>query len=274
MMAGGLTLWHHDSSEEGTLAVPESLKSRLQSGEKAIGCWLSLFDSQAAEIVAEVGYDCVVIDMEHGAGGYLDAIPLLQAIRACGCTGLARVEANDPVPIKRALDIGVAGLVIPSIHSAQEARAAVSACRYPPEGIRGNAAGGIRGARYGLDAQAYQERINEELLVILQIESREGLEAVEEIAAVPGCDMLFIGPSDLSSTMEHRGDPGHPEVVEAIGRIERAAKAAGKLLGSILQRGRDASGMAKDGYDLIVPDSDVTLLRRAGLETVERFRAG
>jgi 2-keto-3-deoxy-L-rhamnonate aldolase RhmA len=86
--------------------------------------------------------------------------------------------------------------------------------------------------------------------------------------------MLFIGPSDLSSTMGHRGDPGHPEVVEAIGRIERAAKAAGKLLGSILQRGRDASGMAKDGYDLIVPDSDVTLLRRAGLETVERFRAG
>lgn len=254
--------------------MAHSLKSRLQSGESAIGCWLALYNSLAAEIVAEVGYDCVIVDMEHGAGGYLDAIPLLQAIKASGCAGLARVEANEPVTIKRALDIGVAGLVIPSIHSAEEARAAVSACRYPPEGIRGNASGFIRGARYGLDAKDYQERTNEELFVILQIESREGLEAAEEIAAVPGCDMLFIGPTDLSTTLGHRGNPGHPEVSAAIGRIEAAAKGAGKLLGTILQPGRDAVSLAKAGYHLIVPDSDITLLRQGGLSTVETFKAG
>jgi 2-keto-3-deoxy-L-rhamnonate aldolase RhmA len=254
--------------------VTESFKQRLQSGEKAVGCWLSLFNSQAAEIVAEVGYDCVVIDLEHGAGGCLDALPLLQAIRFSHCAGLARVEDNHPVPIKKVLDIGVAGIMIPSIHSAAEARAAVSACRYPPEGIRGNAAGGVRAARYGLDAERYQAEANEDLLVILQIESPQGLTAVEEIAAVPGCDMLFVGPSDLSTTMGHRGNPGHPEVAAAIARIETAAKQAGKLLGSILQPGRDALALAAAGYDLIVPNSDVTLLRGAGLACVTQFKAG
>ena len=247
-------------------------KKRLKGGEKAIGCWLGLFNSLAAEIVALVGYDCVVVDMEHGAGGYLDAVPLLQAIKGTGCVPLARVPSNDPVAIKRTLDLGVEGIIVPAVNSAEEARAAVAACRYPPEGIRGNAAGLVRAADYGLTAGDYQENANDELLIMLQIESAEGLAAVEDIAKVPGVDMLFIGPSDLSSSIGHHGDPGHAEVKAAISTIEEVSARCGCMIGSILLRGRDAPAMARDGYSLVVADADITLLRRAGHESVTAFR--
>jgi len=249
-----------------------TIKQRLKEGERAIGCWLGLFNPIAAEVVALSGYDCVVIDMEHGAGSYLDAIPLLQALKGTGCAPLARVPSNEPVSIKRMLDLGLEGIIIPNVSTVAEAEDALSSCRYPPQGVRGNAAGLVRASDYGLRSEEYQASANDDLLVILQIESAEGLANVEAIAKVPGVDMLFIGPSDLSSTIGHHGDPGHAEVAEAIARIERAAEAAGVFVGSILLRGRSAASMARDGYALVVADSDITLLRRGGCDSVAAFR--
>ena len=249
-----------------------TMKERLKDGQRTLGCWLGLFNPIAAEIVALSGYDCVVIDMEHGAGSYLEAIPLLQAIKGTSCAPLARVPSNEPVSIKKTLDLGVEGIIIPNVGSVAEAEEALRSCRYPPQGIRGNAAGLVRASDYGLRAEDYQKTANDDLLVILQIESAEGLENVEAIASLPGVDMLFIGPSDLSSTIGHHGDPGHAEVAEAIARIESAAASAGILVGSILLRGRSAAAMARDGYALVVADSDITLLRRGGCQSVETFR--
>ena len=211
--------------------MTETLKQRMVSGQPALGCWLTLVSPMAAEILAEVGY----------------------------------------VAIKRTLDLGVAGIMVPSVNSVEEARAAVAACRYPPEGIRGNAAGIVRASNYGMDAADYQKRINDELLVILQIESREAVEATAEIARVPGVDMLFLGPSDLAGSLGRTGDPGHPDVAAAVARYEAAGKAEGVMLGSILQRGRDAVSLARDGYQLVLADSDAGILRNCGLESVKRF---
>ena len=250
-----------------------TLKERLQSGQPAIGCWLHLFSNIAAEVMAQAGYDIAMIDMEHGHGDPMDAIALMQAIKGHDCTPMARVPANDPVVIKRTLDAGVKGVMIPAVNSAAEARAAVAACRYPPEGIRGVAPVIVRAADYGANWQAYARDANDSLLVICQIESGSAVEAVEEIAAVEGVDLLFIGPFDLSANLGFLGQPDHPEVREKIGHVERVAKAAGKLLGAIPTPGRGFEQLIEAGYDLVLLDTDTALLRDSSRASLGRARA-
>ena len=250
-----------------------ALKDRLGGAEPMLGCWLQLFSPIAAEIVAQAGYDCVMIDLEHGPGSVLDAVALMQAVQGRGCAPLLRVAANDPVEIKRVLDIGVAGVMIPVVDSQDEAAAAVAACRYPPEGIRGVAPIIVRAADYGADWRGYVERANRELLVICQIETGEAVGNVTEIAAVEGVDVLFIGPFDLSAALGHLGEPDHPEVLGAITDVERAAKAAGKRLAGIPTPGRTAEALFAAGYDLVLADFDVVLLRDAAHASLARLRA-
>ena len=176
------------------------LKRRLAAGGRALGCWLDMVSPLAAEIVALAGYDCVMIDHEHGPGSLMEAIGQIHAISGTSASPLMRVPWNDPVTIKRALDLGVEGLMIPAVSSAEEARAAVAACRYPPAGVRGAAYGAIRASRYGLDRDDYRERVNDNLLLICQIETLQGVEAIPDIARVPGVDVLFFGPYDLSGS--------------------------------------------------------------------------
>ena len=248
-------------------------KARLKEGHQAIGWWLELQSPIAAEVMAGAGYDCVLIDQEHGPGGILDAIHLMQAMAASPLAPLLRVSANDAAEIKRALDAGVHGVMIPVIESGAEAEAAVAACRYPPEGIRGMAAPIVRASGYGRRWRDYVKEANEQLLIMCQIESRAGIEAVEEIAEVPGVDMLFIGPFDLSANMGHMGEPDHPEVRAAIGRAEQAAREAGKLLGGIQTPERGVDQLAADGYALVLSDVDTVLLRDAAESSVARWRA-
>ena len=248
------------------------LKRELLAGRPAFGCWLELFSPLAAEIVAQAGYDCVMIDLEHGPGSLMDAIALFHAVQGAGAAPLLRVPANDPVALKRALDIGPAGVMIPAVNARAEAEAAVAACRYAPRGVRGMAAPVVRASRYGADWQTYVQNAHETLLVICQIESRAAVEAVEEIAAVQGVDMLFVGPFDLSANVGHLGEPDHPEVRELIAAVERAAKAAGKLLGAIPTPGRGVEDLLAAGYDLLLPDMDSLMLRDAARAALARWR--
>lgn len=249
-----------------------TFKSRLAHGQAAAGCWINLFNPMAAEMVAQAGYDFVMIDMEHGPGAFMDAIAVMQAINADACEPLLRVSANDPVLIKRALDAGATGLMVPAVNSRQEAEAAVAACRYPPAGVRGVAPTIVRASRYGAEWQDYAARANEDTLVICQIESETALEAAVDIAGVEGVDMLFIGPFDLSASMGFLGQPDHPEVRSRIETVEKIAKGAGRLLGGIPTGERSAKDLYEAGYDLVLAGSDLLLLREALYADAARLR--
>ncbi|MHC4984251.1 MAG: HpcH/HpaI aldolase family protein, partial [Planctomycetota bacterium] len=184
-----------------------------------------------------------------------------------------RVPANDPVWIKRALDTGIAGIMIPAVGGAAEAEAAVAACRYPPRGHRGMAPTIVRASGYGADWRGYVDKAAEELLVICQIETRQAVEEAAGIASVDGVDMLFLGPFDLSAALGQLGAPDHPEVRTRITEVEQAAKAAGKRLGGIPTPGRTAEALFAAGYDLVLADFDVVLLRDGAHASVARLRA-
>lgn len=249
-----------------------ALKSRLRSGSPAFGCWLEMASPVAAEIVAQAGYDCVMIDREHGPGSVMDAIASMHAVQGRGSTPLMRVPANDPVDIKRSLDAGVAGVMIPAVDSKADAEAAVAACRYPPRGRRGMAASMVRASDYGADWRDYVKRADEALLVICQIESGAAVQSAAEIAAVEGVDMLFIGPFDLSANLGYLGEPDHNSVRSAIASVEEAAKKAGCLLGAIPTPDRSVENLLAAGYDLILVDADTMLLRDGARQSVARLR--
>lgn len=250
-----------------------TLKVRLGSGPPAVGCWLQLFSPMAAEILAQAGYDCVMIDLEHGAGSLMDAVSLMHAVQGRNCAPLMRVPFNDPVWIKRALDTGITGIMIPAISSAAEAEAAVAACRYPPRGHRGMAPTIVRASGYGADWRGYVDKAADELLVICQVETSQAVQEAAQIAAVEGVDMLFLGPFDLSAALGRIGEPDHPEIRARIADVEQVAKANGKWLGGIPTPDRTAEALFADGYDLVLADFDVVLLRDEARASVARLRA-
>jgi len=249
-------------------------KKRLLGGERCFGCWLHLCSPIAAEVLALAGYDAMIIDHEHGSGDLVGAIQIMQAMSATPAAPILRVPWNDPVELKRALDTGPEAVMIPSVNSADEARAAVAACRYPPDGIRGAAYGLVRASDYGLAAQDYFETVQDRLLVICQIETVAAVDAIPEIAAVDGVDMLFIGPFDLSGNIGKLGRFDDAEVIALRERAEDAIKAAGKLLGGLAVPNLSIADMAARGYDFVTAASDITLMRDAALAQLTAMRGG
>lgn len=207
------------------------LRALLAQGRPTFGLWSMLPHPWSVEAMASCGFDWLVIDTEHTAVTLPEVLGLLQAAAAWPCLTAVRAGSLDVVEIKRLLDLGAQTLVIPNIQSAEEARAAVAATRYPPAGIRG-AAGLTRAGRFGLTAD-YVAGANDRIGLILQVETAEALAQVEAIAAVPGVDLLFIGPADLAASMGLPGQPGHPEVrravLDGIARIAAAGVAPGVL---------------------------------------------
>jgi 4-hydroxy-2-oxoheptanedioate aldolase len=252
---------------------PNALKQRLAAGKKALGCWLHLNSPIAAEMLALCGYDFLLIDNEHGPASLSDSVALLQAMAGSPTTSMMRVPWNDAVYLKRALDIGVESVMIPAIETREQAEHAVRACRYPPRGFRGSAYQIVRGASYGIGAPDYRETAHDNLLVILQIESRRAVDNVEAIAAVDGVDMLLIGPNDLAGSVGKLGRIEDPEVMALVARTEAAAKAAGRKLGSIAFAGRTPQQMFDHGYDLIVASTDMLFIREGALAEVKAHRA-
>jgi len=250
-----------------------ALKRRLRKGKKAFGIFLELGHPPIAEIAAASGYDCVLIDREHGLGDLASAVPEMASAQAHGATALLRVSSNEPVTIKLALDAGTEGIMIPAILDGAAARRAAEACRYPPRGIRGFAASVVRASSFGVHNDAYLRGVEDELLVIGQIETRSGVGAAEAIAATEGIDMIFVGPYDLTANLGHLGEPDHKDTLKAIARVEKAAKKHGKWLGAIPTPGRSAAQLFDDGYDLVISHCDVVMLREAARADVAAMRA-
>ncbi|MER5794286.1 aldolase/citrate lyase family protein [Streptomyces sp. NPDC001980] len=210
---------------------PNAFKAALSRGEQLIGMWCSLADPYPAEIIAGAGFDWLLLDTEHSHADVATVLSQLQAVAPYPCSPVVRPPVNDPVVIKRLLDVGVQSLLIPQVESTEEARAAVAATRYAPLGFRGVAAL-TRATRFGR-VKDYAELAHTELCVLVQVESRHAIEQIERIASVDGVEGIFIGPSDLAASLGHPGDPNAPSVIaaveEAIGRVRAADRPAGVL---------------------------------------------
>jgi 2-keto-3-deoxy-L-rhamnonate aldolase RhmA len=242
------------------MAAPLTFKQRCKSSPPQIGCWLNTASPMAAEVMASSGYDCVLIDREHSPADMMTALAMLYAAKAAGGAVLLRVPANDAAEIKRAADIGVDGIMVPQVESAADAERAARAAYYPPAGQRGVAPSAIRASGFGRNA-AYLAGAAEQMLLMCQIETARGADAVADIARVPGVDLLFVGPYDFSAGLGHPGEPDHPAVRGRIERIERACRQAGVPIGGIPTPGRSARELIEAGYALVLSGSDVVFLR-------------
>lgn len=239
------------------------LKTRLRDRKRTLAVWLELASPAAAEVLVHAGFTHLIIDNEHSPASLETTAHMLRAIEAAGGEAILRVPANDPTYLKRVLELGACNILIPMVESASAARLALDACRYPPRGRRGFASE-IRAARYGTEAD-YPNRAHERLCLIVQIESRAGVDNAEAIAAVDGIDCLFVGPYDLSGSYGKLGQTGAAEVVAAIEDVERIAKAKGLPLGTVPRTGADADAQFARGYSLVAAASDVGLLQAGAL---------
>jgi 2-keto-3-deoxy-L-rhamnonate aldolase RhmA len=246
------------------------IKSLLKQGKPTAGAWLQMTSPFSAEIMARAGFDWLIVDLEHAPGDLLNLASQLQAMGGMDCVPFVRAPWNDPVAIKRILDTGVMGVLIPYVNSAEEAKNAVAACKYPPEGIRG-LAGSPRAAYFGQNSMDYLKAANEEILVIIAVETGEAIANLDEILAVDGLDGIFIGPMDLATSMGYFGDPSHPEVQQAIATVEEKTLKAGKYLGTVGGSWEQARKKYDKGYQLLMLMSDSVDLAKLAGQTVARF---
>jgi 4-hydroxy-2-oxoheptanedioate aldolase len=256
----------------GSRYRPNTLKQRLRDGENVLGCWTMLGHPQVVEILSLAGFDYLVLDQEHGLGDATTLAAQLHAMSATPTVGVVRVPWNDHVYLKRVLDVGAEAVLIPSIDTADEARAAVSACLYPPRGRRGTASSSVRASSYGM-APDYVATCADNLLIACQIESARAVENIDAILAVPGIDLMFIGPFDLSATVGQMGNLEHPEVARLITRAEERIRAAGRPMGTVPHPGRTWADMFDRGYQFVNAGSDISRLRDGGVADVKAFRA-
>lgn len=213
-----------------TGALPENgFKRGLAEGRQLLGIWNTIPGPVVAELLATAGYDWVLLDTEHSLTDIPDLMGMLQAVAPYPGSAVVRVAGQDPVLMKRVLDMGAQTVMVPYVQSAEEARAIVAAMRYAPRGIRG-VSGMTRASRFGAVSD-YVARAEAELCLIVQVETAEAVGRIGEIAAVDGVDAIFIGPSDLAASMGHPGQAGHPQVVAMIERAVKAIVAAGKPAG-------------------------------------------
>jgi len=249
-----------------------SLKNNLQNGEIINGCFIEMFSPIATEIVASSGYDFILIDLEHGPGSYTDAIAMMQAANQFNCPSIIRSCSSDTTDIKRTMDIGPQGLMVPMVNTKNEVLDVINACHYAPKGIRSSAKPIIRATNYGDSADSYEDYLVKDFLLMAQIESKEGLDNVEDIAAVHGIDMLFIGPLDLSASLGKMGDFQSTSFKQAWQRIVSAAKDNNKFLGTIITPAWSNEDLINQGFHLMTSGTDSMLLKTAAQQDALRNR--
>ncbi|MEW6635248.1 MAG: aldolase/citrate lyase family protein [Actinomycetota bacterium] len=239
-------------------------------GRTAFGLWSVMPGSFGVEVLAAAGPDYVCVDLQHGLAGHDSMVPMLAAVGAAGAAPIARVLANDAAGITKVLDAGTLGVIVPLVESAEEAARAVAACRYPP---RGNRSYGPVRASVMLGSKEPEE-LDRDVLCFVMVETREGLENIEEIAATPGLDGIYIGPSDLALSL---GLPPtleieHPEHAAAVERIKKACRGAGIAAGIHSGSGEWARRHAEAGFDMVTVATDATLLGRAASRELSEAR--
>ena len=245
-------------------------KRALKAGKLQIGIWHSLSSHLTVEILADSGFDWILLDTEHAPNELPMVHSQLQAAAGGTAHPVVRPAWNDQVLLKRLLDIGTQSFLIPYIETEEEAKRAIAGTRYPPLGVRGFASQS-RASRFGRIKEYYQ-RAHEEICVLLQVETRLGLENLEKIARVEGVDGVFVGPGDLSAALGYLGQPGHPEVVKIIdGAIERI-KACGKAPGILTGDPNLAQHYIEQGCLFTAVGSDVGILVSGADQLAARFK--
>lgn len=243
-----------------------SLENRFKNGLKQQGplwgLWLGLPDTSCAEICGSAGFDWVLIDGEHASFDLTDIKYHLQALAVHSASAIVRSEDANPTLIKRLLDIGAQTLLVPMINSAEQATQVVQSAYYPPLGQRGIGSSLARAAQWNRIPQ-YLQRANDHLCILVQVETKQAIENIEEIVKVEGIDGIFIGPSDLSGSMGHIGNPNHPEVVAAIDHAIEVIKASGKAAGILSLDPNQAKQYAQRGVKFIGAGVDTLLLRNS-----------
>jgi 4-hydroxy-2-oxoheptanedioate aldolase len=248
-----------------------AFKHAIAGGKLQIGLWSSLCSNIAAEIISESGFDWILLDSEHSPNEIPDLVMQLQAMQRGNATPIIRPAWNDAVLAKRALDIGAQTMLFPYVQNAEEARRAVAATRYPPEGIRGVSVA-ARASSYGRTS-GYLTKANDEICVLVQVETRPTLDHLEAIAKVEGVDGVFIGPSDLAASLGHLGNPQHPEVQKAMQDAVKRLKALGKPAGILTGNEEEARRYIDWGYLFVAVGSDVGLLARNADALAKKFKA-
>ena len=240
----------------------QKFTEKLQAGQTCLGTCIGLSDPQVAEALGSK-VDFLWIDLEHSALEFESVKCHLMALKGSDCAALVRVPWNDLVPIKRVLDIGADGIIVPMIRTAEDVRLAVSASRYPPEGIRGF--GPLRPSDYGrIGAQEFCQHSNDSIITIVQIENADAVRNIDEILTVPGLSSIAFGPNDLANSMGYRGQPGHPEVVKTmekgIGRAQQAGIPVGISTGSNVD---ELCAWVDRGIQWLATSGDVMLMVEA-----------
>lgn len=239
---------------------PNRFKAGLAEGRRQPGLWLSLESPNATEILAGSGYDWLLLDMEHTAQGISQVADHIRAAKGGTAELVVRIPWNEPIVMKRLLDVGIRSFMIPFVQSADEARAAVAATRYPPHGIRG-VSGNMRANGFSRYSD-YAARYHEEQCIIVQIESPAAIAAIGDIGAVDGIDGLFIGPNDLAANMGLFGQPGAPQVGEAIAEALAKIQSTGKAPGILNFDPAQARALFEGGFTYVAVGSDLAILVR------------
>jgi len=236
-----------------------SFRDRVLAGEALFGLFLDLGSAASAELCGSLGYDWLLVDLEHGSGGEADLAGQFRAIELGGRSApLVRPQSGERIRIGRALDLGARGVMVPRLDSADQAREAVTYLRYPPDGIRGVDTR-VRGAGLGVVGHGDIRRLNERVVGIIQIESVGGLRDADQIAAIDGVDVLFVGPADLSHSLGIPGQFGHADYLAALDRVVTACRAHGKAAGILLYDAAIIPGYVERGFSFVGIGSDAAL---------------
>jgi 2-keto-3-deoxy-L-rhamnonate aldolase RhmA len=258
-----------------SLTCINPVKEKLRQGKVSLGSWMQIGHPAVAEILAQVGFDWIALDMEHSDMSVRDFTDAARGMQGrgpqlpYGALPLARVRENDTLAIRQVLDSGAWGVIVPLVNSADEAKRAVQAAKFPPQGIRGTAF--FRGNDYGLSFTEYMEHANREGLVIVMIETKEGVESIEEILAVEGVDGVFIGPYDLSLSYGIPGQLSDPLMTKARKKVLEACRGARKAAGiHVVQSDKGAlEATIEEGFTFIGLGMDTLFLDRSARETLQ-----
>jgi 4-hydroxy-2-oxoheptanedioate aldolase len=248
--------------------IPNTARLNLANSRPLLGCWIQLFNPAVAEVMSLCGYDVVLIDMELGLGSVQDTVNVMRAARGTGAALFIRLPSNDPVIIRTLADQGADGIMVPMIETPEAAREVVSACRYTPRRTRGI----VRGSDCGNNEENV-DQIGSHTIVICQIETVLGVNNAEAIAQIDGVDMLFVDRDNLAADCGHMLDPNHPLVNALVDEVLAGARSTGKKTGTIPGTDRTWQMLFDEGFDLVIPSSDMSILRTFAKQEVGAYRA-
>jgi 4-hydroxy-2-oxoheptanedioate aldolase len=253
------------------MPLKNPFKEHLGQGQLQIGLWLAMASPYTAEMCAGAGFDWLLLDGEHSPLDLRTTLEQMQAIAAYPSHAVIRPAIGDPVLIKQLLDVGAQTLLIPMVDTADQATQMVAATRYPPHGIRGVGAGIARASRWGRIGD-YLQTANASICLLLQVETQQGLENIDAIAATPGVDGVFLGAADLSASMGHLGNPSHPDVMAALVHGIERIRAAGKAAGVLCTDDAQSHRFIELGCTFVAVGVDTLLLASAAGHLANRFK--